>query len=129
MTSSHLKGTSTLKLGDVTKRVVHGENIFIEAVRTRKDRSRIPLSIWGVPIREGGRTLAVYAIYEDISERKAAEKDLRRERALLERVLVDSPDGIVLFDEEGVVFRTTPAFEHLFGLDPGDALGHSLWGS
>jgi diguanylate cyclase (GGDEF)-like protein/PAS domain S-box-containing protein len=122
-----LEGDIYAEAGDVTKRVVHGENIFIEAVRTRKDRSRIPLSIWGVPIREGGRTLAVYAIYEDISERKAAEKDLRRERALLERVLVDSPDGIVLFDEEGVVFRTNPAFEHLFGLDPGEALGHSLW--
>ncbi len=52
---------------------------------------------------------------------------MTREKALFERVLLDSPDGIAIFNSEGVVTRTNPAFEHLFGLDPGDALGHPLW--
>ncbi len=113
--------------GDVSVRVTGGEKIYLEAVRTRKDGSKVPVSIRGVPIRENGKILAVYAIYEDISERRKVEKQMTREKALFERVLLDSPDGIAIFNSEGVVTRTNPAFEHLFGLDPGDALGHPLW--
>ena len=113
--------------GDVSVRVTGGEKIYLEAVRTRKDGSKIPVSIRGVPIRENGKILAVYAIYENISERRKVEKQMTREKALFERVLLDSPDGIAIFNSEGVVTRTNPAFEHLFGLDPGDALGHPLW--
>jgi diguanylate cyclase (GGDEF)-like protein/PAS domain S-box-containing protein len=113
--------------GSVSTRVTGGENAQLEAVRTRKDGSKIPVSIRGVPIWENGRILAVYALYEDISERWEAEKQISREKALFERVLLDSPDGIAIFNSQGVVTRTNPAFEQLFGLDPGEALGHPLW--
>ena len=113
--------------GEMSDLVLGGNKNLTEKVRMKKDGSRFPVAIWGVPIIQEGRVLAVYAIYEDIGERKAAERELRRERSLLERVLVDSPDGMVLFDDEGIVFRANPAFDCLFGLDQGEALGRPLW--
>ena len=58
----------------------------------------------------------VYAIYEDISEQKAAERELARERSLLERIVEDSPDGIASSMRRGKSFAPTPAFDRLFGL-------------
>ncbi|NMD18089.1 MAG: PAS domain S-box protein, partial [Synergistaceae bacterium] len=113
--------------GDLTELVLRGRSNLAERVRVRKDGSRFPVLIWGVPIIQGDRVLAVYAIYEDISERKVAERELARERSVLERIVVDSPDGMVLFDEEGTVFRSNPAFDRLFDLGQDEVLGHHLW--
>ena len=113
--------------GDLTELVLKGRSNLAARVRVRKDGSRFPALIWGVPIIQGDRVLAVYAIYEDISERKAAERELARERSLLERIVVDSPDGTVLFDEDGKIFRSNPAFDRLFDLGQDEVLGHHLW--
>lgn len=113
--------------GDLTELVLKGRSNLAARVRVRKDGSRFPALIWGVPIIQGDRVLAVYAIYEDISEQKAAERELARERSLLERIVEDSPDGIALFDEEGKVLRSNPAFDRLFGLGREEVLGRHLW--
>jgi diguanylate cyclase (GGDEF)-like protein/PAS domain S-box-containing protein len=112
--------------GAMSDLVLGGKKSLTEKIRMKKDGSRFPVAIWGVPIIQEGRVLAVYAIYQDISERKAAERDFRRESSLLERVLADSPDGMILFDDEGIIFRTNPAFDCLFDLEPGEALGHPV---
>ena len=113
--------------GELTELVLRGRSNLAERVRVRKDGSRFPALIWGVPIVQGDKVLAVYAIYEDISERKAAERELARERSLLERIVIDSPDGMILFDEEGTVLRTNPAFDGIFGLEQEEVLGRHLW--
>ena len=112
--------------GELTDLVLRGRSNLAERVRMRKDGSRFPALIWGVPIVQGDKVLAVYAIYEDISERKAAERELARERSLMERIVIDSPDGMILFDEEGTVLRTNPARRD-FGLEQEEVLGRHLW--
>ena len=77
--------------GDLTELVLKGRSNLAARVRVRKDGSRFPALIWGVPIIQGDRVLAVYAIYEDISEQKAAERELARERSLLERIVKIRP--------------------------------------
>jgi len=100
---------------ELSRTVLRGEDSVVESTRSRKDGSRFPVLIRGVPIRQEGKVAAVYAIYEDITVRKKAEADLRRERAHFERIMLDSPDGIVVFNRDGMVMKANPAFERLFG--------------
>ena len=110
----------------IFERVLKGDFFVKEGIRTRKDGSLFPVSIKGVPIREEGNIVAVFAIYDDISDYKQTEEQLKRERAQFERIMLDSPDGIVIFDPDGRVLRTNAAFDSLFGFLPEEALGRSL---
>lgn len=57
----------------ITETIKGGEPVYVETVRRRKDGSPIDVSIMGNPIMVGGRQVAVYGIYRDITERKRAE--------------------------------------------------------
>jgi PAS domain S-box-containing protein len=48
------------------------------SLRRRKDGQSVPVNIIGVPISIDGRTRSIFAIYEDISERKRYEAELKR---------------------------------------------------
>src|SRR5580700_7951571 len=50
-----------------------GEQITLESQRSRHDGSLVDVSISAAPLIIGGQTVAFYAIYSDISERKRAE--------------------------------------------------------
>jgi PAS domain S-box-containing protein len=50
-----------------------GEQITLESQRRRHDGSLVDVSISAAPLIIGGQTVAFYAIYSDISERKRAE--------------------------------------------------------
>src|ERR1700683_5531897 len=50
-----------------------GEQITLESQRSHHDGSLIDVSISAAPLIIGGQTVAFYAIYSDISERKRAE--------------------------------------------------------
>lgn len=111
---------------EISGKVIGGESLSLETERIRRDGMRFPVSIKGVPVKEEEKVVGVYVIYEDISDRKETEDLLRRERTQFERIMLDSPDGIAIFDSSGRILRTNPAFENLFGLDAGEAVGRYL---
>jgi PAS domain S-box-containing protein len=61
----------------ITKRIMAGEQVYVETVRRRKDGSTINVSISGSPVKVDGDQVAVYGIYSDITNRKRAEEALR----------------------------------------------------
>jgi PAS domain S-box-containing protein len=63
-----------------TLRADGGERVSFEGVRRRKDGSLLDVSFIGVPILSGEGQLGVYAIYRDISARKATERALLANR-------------------------------------------------
>lgn len=60
--------------GGLSSRVIHGERVELDSKRRRKDGTLIDVSILGAPIVHGGKQMAIYAIYRDITERKKAEE-------------------------------------------------------
>lgn len=68
-----------------------GERVETEVVRRRKDGSRLHVSTVHVPLSFPGGQVARYAIYRDITERKQAENDQRRQREILQTIIDNIP--------------------------------------
>ena len=75
----------------VTKR---GEILNVETVRRRKDGTRVPVSVVGVPASKTGGQVSGWVIYRDISRRKRLEDQVKDQRDRL-RVLLDLTNHIV----------------------------------
>jgi two-component system NarL family sensor kinase len=56
--------------------VLHGQRVDAEVVRRRKDGTRLHVLLVCVPVSVPGGRIAVYAMYRDITERRAAEAAL-----------------------------------------------------
>jgi PAS domain S-box-containing protein len=54
--------------------VAQGQRVDVEGVRQLKDGSRLHVSIVRVPVSVPGGQIAVYGVYQDITERKRAEE-------------------------------------------------------
>ncbi len=65
-------------------------------------------------------------IIRDISERKAAEQAIRKERGLLSAVVDATVDGILTIDEQGVIIKVNPAVERIFGYQPEELVGQNV---
>jgi len=68
---------------EYTRRGTRGEILSVETMRKRKDGSRVPVSIVGVPVSVAGSRISEYVIYRDITESKRAEQRLRQSEAYL----------------------------------------------
>jgi two-component system cell cycle sensor histidine kinase/response regulator CckA len=58
---------------DITKVVATGARVDVESERRRKDGTLIHVSIRGAPIKIGGKQVAVFGIYRDITNQKKLE--------------------------------------------------------
>ena len=65
----------------ITKKVVTGEKVTIETIRRNKNGISIQVSVLAAPIIVDDKLEAIYAIYQDITNRKLAEAALE-ERAI-----------------------------------------------
>src|SRR5262249_36476928 len=62
---------------------VRGESLNYEAVRKRKDGTRVHVSVISGPVSVADGYISHYVIYRDITERKRAEQRLRESEAYL----------------------------------------------
>jgi PAS domain S-box-containing protein len=70
--------------GELTGRVGHGERIEVETVRRRRDGAPVNVHIQGTPVYAGGKQVATYGIYRDVTARMRMDAEradlLDRER-------------------------------------------------
>jgi len=62
----------------------------------------------------------------DISQRKAAERALQRERAYFEQLFAGAPEAVVLSDNRGTFLRGNAEFFRMFGYEESEAVGRSV---
>jgi len=86
-----------------------GTILNVETVRKRKDGTRVPVSILGVPVSNAGGQTSEYLIYRDITERKRAEARLRpseeslaeAQRLELQQIVDLVPQFIIVLEPDG----------------------------
>jgi len=60
---------------ELSAKTLQGEAIEKETVRQRRDGTLIPVQVYGVPIIANQKTVGVFAIYVDLSQRKRMEAE------------------------------------------------------
>jgi len=91
-----------------------------------KDGSEKIINDWTYIVRDNdGRITHYKGIIEDITNRKQAEEDLRRERDLMARIMETSPVCITMVNSEGQITFANPGAEEVLGLSPDEVTGRS----
>jgi diguanylate cyclase (GGDEF)-like protein/PAS domain S-box-containing protein len=72
--------------------------------------------VQGEPLYIGGELAGFITTYTDITERKAAETELRHQHKLLETVIESIPSAISLFDKDSTLVLHNQTFQHLLDL-------------
>jgi len=88
-----------------------------ETVRKRKDGSLVDVFILAYPIQFGNRTVGVYAIYSDITERKQMEEALRKSEEKYRTLFESKLDGMVVIDETMKPLLANKTAAEMFGFD------------
>lgn len=78
------------------------------------------------PIMEGGRVVGSRGLIRDVTARVHAEREILRQKDLLDSLLQQSPIAMVINDMEKRITVVNPAFEKLFGYSQEEAIGRTL---
>ncbi|MBU1777873.1 MAG: PAS domain-containing protein, partial [Gammaproteobacteria bacterium] len=103
---------------EISKQAQRGEREYDTEFRVVwPDGSIHYLKAYGQFVRDAaGKPLRMTGVNFDITERKQAEEALRREQALLNRIMVTSPVGIAVVNKDGQVTFANPQAEKIMGL-------------
>jgi two-component system sensor kinase FixL len=77
-------------------------------------------------IDETGRSHGFGYRVEDITDRKAAETELKRSAQHLQSILATVPDAMVVIDERGTILSFSTAAERLFGYTSAQVAGRNV---
>jgi PAS domain S-box-containing protein len=86
---------------------------------TREGRRIIMASRWALHRGEGGEPVRVLEINTEITQRKLAEEMLKTQA----RVLESMAEGVAVASTEQIILFTNPAFDAMFGYQPGELCG------
>jgi PAS domain S-box-containing protein/putative nucleotidyltransferase with HDIG domain len=105
---------------------VSGSQFSFETIRQKKDGTRFHVTAFGVPILKDGKTVAIYGMYRDISDRKNAEEKLRRSEERYRAIIEQQRDIIVRFTLDWNITFANEAYCRYYGLTADKALGRSF---
>jgi len=95
-----------------------GPRTFGSETYWRRDGTSFPVEVTLTPMMDESGGVGVVAVFNDISERKQAETELRVAATALE-----SQEGMIVTDAEGVILRVNRAFTEITGYSSEDAVG------
>ena len=109
-----------------TDQVINVGQVQTTVRRVRKDGTLVDVELLALPVVVAGERVGFIAIYHDISERKAMESEIRRQKEYYEALFVNNPGAVVTVDLEGSVVSWNPAAEKLFGYEQQEVIGRNL---
>ena len=115
----HLDGRPyTTEEWPISRSMAKGEVVNAEEIECeRNDGTRITLSFSSAPVRDSqGQTVIGVGIFHNITERKRAEEELRKNEAQFKVLIQNLNSGVALVDEDGKFTIVNPTFLKMFGL-------------
>ncbi|MFQ5926573.1 MAG: PAS domain S-box protein [Terriglobia bacterium] len=100
-----------------TRQVLAGEFVHATTRRRRKDGTLIDVELHGVPLLVHGELLGVFALYQDITERKRGEEALRRSEASYRSLIHGALYGIYRSTVDGKFVEVNPALVEMLGYE------------
>ncbi len=97
----------------IDKAIAEGYNRF-EWIHTKSDGSDVPVEVMLTPMKFKGKQI-LYTIWRDITERKKAEMALYESEEKYRLIFENSPLGLLLFDEKGVILACNNNFVRIIG--------------
>ena len=93
----------------------------------RGDGTRIWLSVSAAPLLDDdGEIARVVVIFDDVTEQKRSERDLRESEQLFRSVFEGTLDALILADDEGTYHEVNRAACELFGRDRTELVGTNV---
>ncbi len=121
----HLRGEVE---GNVERVFREEQTQNFETERVRKDGSLVPVSITVSPLKDAhGNIIGPFAIIRDISERKRAEEELRRNLEYLELAQTGAEAGLWDWDIRSNKVTWSKQYYRLYGLSPAIAPSYQAW--
>lgn len=102
--------------------VCKGEIIEQQGIRRRKDGKLVYVEITGYPVISRQSVIGAYAIYNDITEKKAYEERLK----LFENILENNSEGVAITDTNGDIEWVNTAFEKITEYSLSEVLGKNM---
>ncbi|MEA2021588.1 MAG: PAS domain S-box protein [Candidatus Caldatribacteriota bacterium] len=109
----------------VTEKALKG-NFYCETIRKKKDGTYFPVAISGSRVIINGKLQGLMALFQDITERKKAEEELRQSEEKFAGIFKNIPDAAFYQDRTGIIFDINPRFTQLFGYAKEDILGKKI---
>jgi len=80
-----------------------------------------------IPLRnQDNEVFGLLGVYEDITERRQTEEELRLNEELSSIITTSAPDAIIMLDEAGNIAFWNKSAEKIFGYARQEVLGHNL---
>ena len=67
------------------------------------------------------------AIARDATQRKLAQMELQRQEEYYRALIENSSNGIMITDKNGAIKYTSPSYDHMLGLKPGELVGKTAF--
>lgn len=107
---------------------LRGETSVYDSVLLAKDGVHIPVIIGATPLYSNeGEITGILCVFNDITERKKAEKALEESEARYRSIIASMTDGVVITDVENRVVSVNMAFETILGCSGVEIIGQSIF--
>ena len=113
---------------NVLDRIGHSGRVdHLETIRIAKDGRPITVLLTISPLKDdNGSIIGVSTIARDMTQKKAAEAEIRDSEARLAGVVGSAMDAIVSIDDKGDIILFNAAAEKMFGCSAAEVMGHSI---
>ncbi len=93
----------------------------------RKDGTLVDVEVSGNAISYDGGEEVICSVVRDITERKRAEKELRRSEARFRALVQNASDVITVLEADGTVRYESPAIQRVLGYRPDELVGENAF--
>jgi PAS domain S-box-containing protein len=93
----------------------------------RKDGTSFPVAYTSTPVRKDGSVVGAVVTFQDISDRRRAEKALAESESRMRRILETANEGFWLIDNETVTLAANPALCAILGRPEGEIVGRRIF--